>query len=143
MSNNIDEAKQKLGELILTGFEGTELTEETAAFLSQSRVGGVILFKQNYQNPEQVARLIQQVQECRREVPLWVAVDQEGGRVQRFKEPFTIIPPAAVIGKTESPKVAFEVSEMMARELRAVGVNLNFCPITDILTNPKNPVIGD
>jgi beta-N-acetylhexosaminidase len=139
----IDDAKSKLGELIITGFEGTELTEETAAFLSQAKIGGVLLFAPNYKDPEQVARLISEVQECRSELPLWVSVDQEGGRVQRFKAPYTIIPPASKLGLTDSPKLAFEIAEMMAKELKAVGVNLNFNPVADILTNPKNPVIGD
>ena len=138
-----DDAKLRLGELFITGIDGTELSDESAAFLTQSRVGGVLLFAKNYKDPEQLARLIEQIQECKADLPLWVAVDQEGGRVQRFKEPFTIIPPAAVIGKTDSPKLAFEVSELMAKELKAVGVNLNFNPVTDILTNPANPVIGD
>ena len=140
---SLDEAKLKLGELLITGFDGTELSEETSAFFTQSRVGGVLLFAKNYQNPEQVARLIQQVQECRSELPLWISVDQEGGRVQRFKEPFTLIPPAAKIGATDSPKLAYEIAELMAKELKAVGVNMNFRPIADILTNPSNPVIGD
>lgn len=139
----INDALHKLGELFIIGFEGTELSDDTAAFLSQSRIGGVILFSKNYKNPEQVSRLIQQIQECRTELPLWISVDQEGGRVQRFKEHFTILPKAADIGKTGSPKLAFDVAEVIAKELKAVGINLNFCPDTDIHTNPNNPVIGD
>ena len=56
---------------------------------------------------------------------------------------FTKIPDAATIGATDSPKLIFEMAEMMAKELKAVGVNLNFCPVADIATNPKNPVIGE
>jgi len=139
----VDTAKLNLGELFITGFDGLELGDETSAFISQSRVGGVLLFAKNYEKPEQVARLIQQIQECRTEFPLWISVDQEGGRVQRFKAPFTILPTGAAIGRTGSPKIAFEIAEVIAKELKAVGVNLNFCPVTDILTNPTNPVIGD
>ncbi|MCM2276599.1 MAG: beta-N-acetylhexosaminidase [Oligoflexia bacterium] len=150
--SNIDDAIQTLGELFIIGFNGgsasgpgptgLELTDDTAAFLSQARIGGVILFAHNYENPGQVAELINQVQECRTELPLWIGVDHEGGKVQRFKKGFTKIPEAAAVGMIDSPKLAFELSEMMAKELRAVGINLNFAPVADIATNPKNPVIG-
>jgi len=143
MSNNVDLARQVLGRLFITGFSGLELSNDTSVFISQADIGGVILFAPNYDSPAQVAELINQVQECRRELPLWVCVDQEGGRVQRFKKGFTRIPDAWSIGVKNSPKLAFEISEMMAKELKAVGVNVNFCPVTDIVTNPKNQVIGN
>lgn len=139
----LEEALEKLGEVFILGFEGIELGDDTAAFLSQASIGGVILFSQNFSSPEQVTRLINQVQECRHDLPLWISIDQEGGRVQRFKEPFTRLPTAAQVAAKNSPKLAFELAEGCAKELRAVGVNLNFAPIADIMTNPKNPVIGD
>lgn len=137
-----NDAKNALGELFIMGFNGLELSDDTSAFLSQARIGGVILFSHNYENPGQVAELINQVQECRTELPLWVSVDHEGGKVQRFKKGFTRVPEAFDIGVADSPKLAFEIGEVMGKELRSVGVNLNFCPIADIATNPKNPIIG-
>ena len=141
--STLDEAQNKLGELFLVGFDGETLSDDTSAFLSQAGIGGVILFSRNYKNPTQVAELINEVQECRAEFPLWISVDQEGGQIQRFKEGFTQFPTAKDIGNSSSPKVAFTVAEIMAKELRAVGVNLNFAPVADINTNPENPVIGD
>lgn len=141
--NLLEQAKKNLGELFIIGFNGLEMEDDTAAFLSQARIGGVILFAQNYQSPAQVAELINQVQECKTDLPLWVSVDHEGGRVQRFKKGFTRIPDAALIGATGSPKLAYDIGEMIGKELHAVGVNVNYCPITDIATNPKNPVIGN
>lgn len=138
----IDEARGQLGELLMIGFSGMELSDETAAFFSQAGVGGAILFGHNYESPGQVAELTNQIQECRTDLPLWVGVDHEGGRVQRFKKPFTRIPDAEQISATASPKLAFDLAEMMGKELKAVGVNVNFCPVADIMTNPKNPVIG-
>ncbi len=139
---SIDDAKKALGQLFIVGFNGLELSNDTAAFLSQANIGGVILFAHNYETPAGVAELINQVQECRSELPFWVSVDHEGGKVQRFKKGFTLIPPAATVGATDSPKLAFELAEMMGKELKAVGVNLNFAPVADIQTNPNNPVIG-
>jgi beta-N-acetylhexosaminidase len=143
MPTQIDLAQKALGQLFIIGFNGLELSDETAAFISQAGVGGVILFSMNYETPGQVAELSNQIQECQSAgIPLWVSVDHEGGRVQRFKKGFTRIPEAALIGATQSPKLVYALSEMMGSELNAVGVNLNFCPVADIATNPKNPVIG-
>lgn len=139
----LENARKALGQLFIIGFNGLELSDETSAFLSQARIGGVILFANNYDSPGQVAELINQIQESRSDNPLWIGVDHEGGRVQRFKKGFTKIPDAAAIGAANSPKLAFEIAEMMAKELKAVGVNLNFCPVADILTNSKNQVIGN
>jgi len=139
---NIETARKALGQLFIIGFNGPELSDETSAFISQANIGGVILFSQNYESPAQVAELSNQIQEARGESPLWISVDHEGGRVQRFKKGFTKIPEAAAIAALDSPKIAFEIAEVMGRELRAVGVNLNYSPVTDINTNPKNPIIG-
>src|SRR3954469_24783231 len=124
--STIEQARKALGQLFVVGFSGLELADETSSFFSQANIGGVILFGPNYENPGQLAELINEVQECRTELPLWICVDHEGGRVQRFKKPFTRIPDAATIGASDSPKLAFELAEMIAKELKAVGVNVNF-----------------
>jgi len=142
--SKIDQAKERLGELFIMGFNGTELADDTSAFISQARIGGIILFTPNYENPAQVTTLINQVQECRGgDLPLWITVDHEGGKVQRFKTGFTRLPEADTIAKKDSPKLLFELSEMVAAELKAVGINVNFAPVADINSNPKNPVIGN
>jgi beta-N-acetylhexosaminidase len=142
MSTTLDAARKALGQLFIIGFSGFELSDETSSFISQANIGGVILFAHNYESPAQVAELVNEIQGCRQGLPLFVSVDHEGGKVQRFKKGFTKIPEASVIGAARSPKLTFEISEMIAKELKAVGINVNFCPVADIHTNPKNPVIG-
>lgn len=142
MTALLEEARKSVGECIIMGFNGLDLEDETAAFISQAGIGGVILFAQNYESPAQVAELINEIQECHKGHPLWVSVDHEGGRVQRFKKGFTKIPEAAAIAKSDSPKLAFDIADVMAKELRAVGINVNYAPVLDINTNPKNPIIG-
>jgi beta-N-acetylhexosaminidase len=137
------DACDALGELFMIGFSGLELSEDTSAFIAQARIGGVILFAHNYENPGQLSELTNEIQEHRSDLPLWISVDQEGGRVQRFKKGFTRIPDASSISAMDSPMLTFEVAEVIAKELKAVGVNLNFCPVADITTNPKNQVIGN
>ncbi len=142
-SSLFQQARATLGELVFTGFKGPELPASARDFLKKDAIGGIILFGQNYEGSGQVAELINQAQESRgSQLPLWVSVDHEGGRVQRFKKPFTKIPEAADIASKDSPKLAFEIARLIGRELKAVGVNLDFAPVADINTNPTNPVIG-
>lgn len=144
MPNKTD-AKTLLGDLILSGVPGLELDSHSKSFIEKAQIGGIIFFGPNYQNPGQVAEMVNSAQIAKlsqSQVPLWVSIDQEGGRVQRFKAPFTKIPEALMVGIADSPKLAFELSEFMATELKAVGINLNFFPVADVNSNPNNPVIG-
>ncbi len=138
---------EKLGQLLIIGIRGTSLTEDEAEFIITNNIGGVILFARNIESPEQVHSLCKSIQALRHKtkdkLPLFIGVDQEGGRVARMKTPFTQWPPLSYIGKLDSTSVAFKFAMDMGSELRAVGINLDFAPCVDILTNPKNAVIGD
>ena len=106
-------------------------------------LGGVILFGRNIEAPGQVAELAHDVQSLAGELPLWVSVDQEGGRVARLRAPFTEWPPMAALGRSGDAGLARRFAAALAAELRAVGVTLDYAPVLDIHTNPDNPVIGD
>lgn len=133
----------ELGQLFITGISGLSLTDSEKKFLKENNLAGVILFKHNYQDPGQLAELINEIQTLRDEFPMFISVDQEGGRVKRFQTHFTQFPAMFALGKCQSPKLVFEVHKAMAEELSACGVNLNFSPVCDIWTNPNNKVIGD
>lgn len=133
----------ELGQLFMTGVSGLSLTEEEKSFICDNNIGGVILFKENYQDPAQLAELINSIQILRDEYPLFIAVDQEGGRVRRFKTHFTQFPSMMEIGKKDSPKLTFDIHKAIGEELLACGVNMNFSPCCDVLTNESNKVIGD
>lgn len=132
-----------LGPLIMTGIEGITLTDEEKNFLSEEKVGGVILFARNYEDPAQLAELINSIQECRDEYPLFISVDNEGGRVFRFKGSFSHFPAMRDIAKLDSPKTVYEVHQVMAQELKACGVNFNFSPVCDVLRENTTNAIGD
>src|SRR3970282_40885 len=76
-------------------------------------------------------------------LPLWVSVDQEGGRVARLKAPFTEWPPMAVLGRSGDVSLASRFAAALGAELKGAGITLDYAPVPDIHTNPKNPVIGD
>lgn len=140
---DIQKAKGLLGELFITGFPGKTINSETTRFWKDTNLGGTLIFAHNYESPEQVLNLCNQIQSHHKDLPLWISVDHEGGRVQRFKKGFTIIPRALAIAKTGSGELAYDISELAAKELKSVGVNINFTPVADVNTNPDNPIIGD
>jgi len=138
---------QKIGQLFLIGISGTELTSEEANFIVKNNIGGVVLFARNLDSPEQIYNLCSEIQSLHLKtadkLPLFIGIDMEGGRVHRLKKPFTRWPSLAELNKTDSSSMAFKFAMAMGTELRAVGINLNFAPCIDILTNPKNELIGD
>lgn len=139
--------REKIGQLLVVGIEGHELSESEAEFIVRNDIGGVILFSRNISNPKQTFDLCQQIQKLskktRSQAPLFIGVDNEGGRVARLKDGFTKWPPLAALGKIGSTSLAFKYSQSMGEELLATGINLNFAPCVDVLTNSKNTVIGD
>ena len=132
-----------IGQLLIGSFPATSLSPEFRSLAREFDLGGAILFSRNVEAPEQVAELSANIEALGRSMPAWVSVDQEGGRVARLKEPFTRWPPMAVLGRAKSEALAERFGRALARELRAVGITLDYAPVLDIHTNPKNPVIGD
>jgi beta-N-acetylhexosaminidase len=132
---------------LMVDIAGTELTAEDIDLLSHPLVGSVLLFTRNYRNPQQVAALTAAIRAVR--TPhLLIAVDHEGGRVQRFREGFTRLPAMRLLGrrydedKREALALAQSVGWLMAAELRAVGVDFSFAPCVD-LDYGVSEIIGD
>lgn len=142
----MDDIKKKLGQLLFVGIASTSLDQGEKKFLKEFNIGGVILFKRNYESLGQLIELTSEINALTKNKP-FIGVDQEGGKVIRFGEPFTQFPPVSVIGKsfekTDSLKFTEEYAQITASELKASGLNLCFVPVLDILTNPKNVVIGN
>jgi beta-N-acetylhexosaminidase len=137
--------RRQIGQLLIAGFRGAHVPAELRSIAREFSLGGVILFNNhaNIVEPEQVAALAFDASRLTGDVPAWVSVDQEGGRVARLKAPFTEWPPMATLGRSGDPALAARFARALAAELKAVGVTLDFAPVLDIHTNPKNPIIGD
>ena len=135
--------RREIGQLLIGSFTGTTVPVEWRSLAREFDVGGAILFGRNVEAPEQVAELSADLEGLGRAMPAWVSIDQEGGRVARLKEPFTRWPPMATLGRAKSQQLAERFARALARELMAVGITLDYAPVLDIHTNPKNPVIGD
>lgn len=132
---------------VMLDIEGTALTAEDRELLRHPNVGGVILFARNYESPEQLRRLTAEIHGLRHP-ELVIAVDQEGGRVQRFRTGFTPLPPMHMLGRhydldrEHALQLAESCGWLMAAELRAAGVDLSFAPVLD-LDYGLSEVIGD
>src|SRR5688572_10675146 len=137
--------RRDIGQFLIGSMPGTTVPAELRSLAKEFDLGGVILFGRNIEAPEQVAELSAVCEGLGRAMPAWVSVDQEGGRVARFKEPFTEWPPMATLGRAgkDSGVLAERFARALAEELLAVGITLDYAPVLDIHTNPKNPVIGD
>lgn len=135
--------RDTVGQLLMVGFQGTELSRTFLDWVQEYRPGGVILFSRNLVDPEQVARLTNALQEHAPNPPLLIAIDEEGGCVSRLPRGFTTFPAASKIATCHSPDVAYGAAEVTARELRSVGINMNLAPVLDVNSNPDNPIIGD
>jgi beta-N-acetylhexosaminidase len=132
-----------MGQLLIAGFNGQQIPAELRSLAREFSLGGVILFARNVVEPEQVAELAFEASRLVADLPVWVSVDQEGGRVARLKTPFTVWPPMATLGRSGDAALAARFARALAAELKAVGVTLDFAPVLDVLTNPRNPAIGD
>jgi beta-N-acetylhexosaminidase len=135
--------RRQIGQLLIAGFNGTQITVELRSLAKEFGLGGVILFARNIVEPEQVADVAFEAARLVTEMPVWVSVDQEGGRVARLKAPFTEWPPMATLGRSGDARLAERFARALAAELKAVGITLDYAPVLDVFTNPKNTVIGD
>jgi beta-N-acetylhexosaminidase len=140
---SLREVRRHAGQLAIAGFAGQSIPPELRALAREFDLGGVIFFARNVESPEQVAELSREARALAGELPLWVSVDQEGGRVARLKAPFTVWPPMLTLGRSGDEALAGRFARALAAELRAVGISLDYTPVLDVHTNPKNPVIGD
>jgi beta-N-acetylhexosaminidase len=140
---SIRDVRRHAGQLAIAGFAGYAIPPELKALAREFDLGGIILFARNVESPEQVADIARDAQALAGDMPLWVSVDQEGGRVARLKSPFTVWPPMITLGRSGDEQLVSRFAKALAAELAAVGISLDYTPVLDILTNPKNPAIGD
>ena len=141
---SVRDIRRQVGQLAIVGFNGHAVPDDVRQIAKAFDLGGVIFFARNVADPEQVMEMSRESQFLARELPLWVSVDQEGGRVARLKRPFTEWPPMITLGRAQDETLAQAIrAGRSRRSSTAVGITLDYTPVLDIFTNPKNSVIGD
>lgn len=139
--------EEKVGQLLMTHFNGEIANEEARCLIQHAHVGGIIYYNwaNSLHSPEQVFKLSDSLQQMAlsksHPIPLFIGVDQEGGVVNRLTEGFTLFPGNRVLAKTKKPDFAEACALAMSEELSAVGINVNFAPVCDI-SNMADSILG-
>ena len=135
----------KVGQLMSVAFHGRTITPALEAMIRERRAGGVVIYKENFDDAAGLGRLIADLQRVARDAgtpPLFIAIDQEGGAVTRIGRGATVLPGQMALAATPDP--AGSVRRAVAitvRDLRAIGVNWNLAPVADVNDEPRNPII--
>ncbi len=138
--------EEKVGQLVIVGVDGYENDEHSKQLMEKYHVGGFILFKKNIQDSNQLLNLLNSLKETNaasNKVPMLLSVDEEGGRVSRLPDEFKKFPSNKVIGRKDDGALSYQIGSILGKELGSFGFNMDFAPVLDINSNPKNPVIGD
>lgn len=139
--------EEKVGQVFMTYFEGTEVNEAAYKLIAEAKIGGIIYYNwaNDLSDPTQVQKLsfeLQKIAKKHQKTPLFIATDQETGLVTRLKKGFTEFPGNGAVGATGSSKLAYQAAYVVGSELKAVGINMNLAPVVDLNSNSKNPIIG-
>lgn len=140
--------EEKIGQMVIVGIDGYDIDENTVAMIEKYHVGGFILFGHNIENQDQLLTLVNSLksansQKSKNKIPIFISVDEEGGRVSRMPAPLENFPPNKVIGEKNDSNLSYEIGKLLGEKVKAFGFNMNFAPVLDVNSNPQNPVIGD
>jgi beta-N-acetylhexosaminidase len=148
---------EKIGQMFIIGFEGREPDDTLKEMICEKYVGGVVLFRRNIVNSEQLLGLLNSIKTVNAgcagsysvngrpggRAPIFISVDEEGGSVSRMPDELARLPSAASISETDDAGFAYDAGGIIAAMIKAFGFNMNFAPVLDIWSNPENTVIGD
>ena len=136
---------QKIGQMLMIGFHSAFYDDHVAQLVREYKIGNIIFFSRNVKDGQQTRELCTRIQSEVLEhigIPALISIDQEGGMVTRVYKDATYLPGNMAVGATHDPANARKVAEIAAKELKALGINMNLAPVLDVNNNPLNPVIG-
>ena len=135
---------EKVGQLLIVGFQSDMESESFQDYFDSYKVSGFILFNRNYKDFDSLYALVQSLKEknsLSNSLPLYISIDEEGGTVSRLPTGGTHFPDAQKVGKAGDPELTYQAGEVIGRELRGAGINLNFAPVLDIVSNNENKLL--
>ncbi|BBH23795.1 glycoside hydrolase family 3 [Paenibacillus baekrokdamisoli] len=135
---------EKLGEMLIAGIEGNTPNEQTKRMIEKQHVGGIIFYKENVTDPKGVVAYVNQLKTWNQgnAAPLFISVDEEGGRVSRLPG-LAALPSGHEVGKVNDRSYAMQIGSFLGEAGSSMGFNMDYAPVLDINSNPNNPVIGD
>ncbi|HEX6922550.1 MAG TPA: beta-N-acetylhexosaminidase, partial [Bacillales bacterium] len=138
---------EKIGQLVMVGVDGTQPGPQARTLIQDYHVGGIILYGKNIQTTSQTVKLLNQLKKINDDagnpLPLFLSVDQEGGRVERLPNSIAELPSQGKVGKVNDPELSRRIGQMLGMELSAFGFNMDFAPVLDVVRDPETSVIGD
>ena len=137
--------EQKIGQMIMAGFPSDSFDDHVRELIHEYHIGNIILFSRNVGDSSQIQSLTEDIQDNMMEtigLPALISIDQEGGMVTRIFDGATLLPGSMAISATGDVDNARKIGEIMGKELKALGINMNLAPTLDVNNNPLNPVIG-
>ena len=136
---------EKIGQMITIGIDGYSVDDTAKQLITDKKVGGVILFKNNISDSNQLLQLINDIKgiNSTNKIPIFISVDQEGGRVNRLPSEIKSLPSNEVVGNKNDNKLAYDIGKNIGYALGSFGFNMDFAPVLDVNSNPNNTVIGD
>ena len=137
--------EEKLGQMMMVGFNGNKINSRIKDLVLKYKVGGFILYKKNFDTYEQMIQIIRELKELnsQNKIPLFIAIDQEGGRVNRMPSEIKNLPSAYKIAQTGDPEIAKEAAQIIGEMLYNSGINMDFAPVLDIKRFKSKHAIGD
>jgi beta-N-acetylhexosaminidase len=137
--------EEKIGQMLILGIEGYSLDENSRNLVRKYKVGGFIFFSTNVRDTNQLLNLINSVKKenANNKIPLFLSVDEEGGRITRMPKSFNRLPTNEAIGEINNPVFSNKIGRTIGNYIGSFGFNMNFAPVLDVNSNPQNPVIGD
>ncbi|MDF2545194.1 MAG: hypothetical protein K0R93_92 [Anaerosolibacter sp.] len=135
--------EEKIGQMLIVGFEEALPTPQTQQLIQDNKIGGFILFQRNYMDFDGAVQLTNQLKSWNKEnpLPLFISIDEEGGTVSRIPDEGTKFPDARLLGQINDPNLTYQMGQVIGRELKAMGVNLNFAPVLDIVASKENKLL--
>lgn len=136
---------EKIGQMLIVGVSGYNLNDNARNLIKKYKVGGIIIMGENVSSTKQLLSLLNSIKKenLKNSIPLFMSLDEEGGRVTRMPKEFVRVPTNRAVGKINNKKFSYELGKTIADEIKGFGFNMDFAPVLDVNSNPKNPVIGD
>ena len=137
--------EEKIGQMIMVGFNGNQINERIKELVLKYKIGGFILYKKNFDSYEQMLHIIKELKELnsKNKIPLFIAIDQEGGRVNRMPSEFKNLPSAYKLAQTKDINLVKEAAQITGEILYNSGINMDFAPVLDIKRFKSKHAIGD
>ena len=135
--------QEKIGQMLILRIDSNRITEEVKNMIQVYKIGGFILYKKNFDTYNQMVEIIKQLKELNKvnRIPLFIAIDQEGGRVNRMPKEILNLPSAYLIAKNTGTEGVKKSAEIIGKILKQSGYNLNFAPVLDIKRFPNKHAI--